>query len=69
MPLEIFLCMVEALELWVRTPGFPERPTRGQEPEPSAELTDALLLLLQISVHQRCVLRPFYKSTQQSSGE
>lgn len=31
-PLETFLGMVEALELWVRTPGFLERPTRGQEP-------------------------------------
>lgn len=31
-PLETFLGMVEALELWVRTPGLLERPTRGQEP-------------------------------------
>ena len=29
--LETFLGMVEALKLWVGTPGFLERPTRGQE--------------------------------------
>lgn len=30
-PLETFLGMAESLELWVRTRGFLERPSRGQE--------------------------------------